>query len=71
MPQPVIDSVNIRVVCGFGADYTAVPQNLKDAIKMIVAHWYNNREHVVVGVIPEKIQDTVDSLCAVSDPGSY
>jgi hypothetical protein len=71
VPEPVIDSVHIQYVCGYGTDYTAVPENLKQAIKMLVSYWYVNREHVVVGLIPARLQDTIDSLVAASDPGSY
>jgi uncharacterized phiE125 gp8 family phage protein len=71
VPEPVIDSVNIRYVCGYGTDYTGVPENLKHAMKLLVAYWYANREHVVVGLVPSRLQDTIDSLIAASDPGSY
>ena len=71
VPEPVIDSVHIQYVCGYGTDYTSVPENLKQAIKMLVSYWYVNREHVVVGLIPARLQDTIDSLVAASDPGSY
>jgi hypothetical protein len=71
VPEPVIDSVHIQYVCGYGTDYTSVPENLKQAIKMLVSYWYANREHVVVGLVPARLQDTIDSLVAASDPGSY
>lgn len=39
-----------------------VPAPLRHAIKLLVSHWYENREHVVVGTTAGKIPDTVDSL---------
>lgn len=37
------DAVRITMTCGFGAA-TAVPEPIKVAIKMLVAHWYSRRE---------------------------
>jgi uncharacterized phiE125 gp8 family phage protein len=71
IPRPTIDSVNIRGVFGYGADYTAVPENIKNAIKMLVSYWYENREHVIVGTISSKLQDTIDAMLAPSQLGTY
>ncbi len=40
MPDPI----KVTIVAGFGAVHTAVPENLKQAIKMMVAHWLRCRE---------------------------
>ena len=39
------DALTITFIAGYG-DETAVPQPLKQAILMLVAHWYENREAV-------------------------
>lgn len=44
----VISAVTIRFVCGYG-DANDVPEPLKAAIKMLVSHWYRQREPVTVG----------------------
>jgi len=71
IPRPVLDCINIRAIYGYGNDYQAVPENIKVAILMLVAHWYENREHVVIGQVPARLQDTVDSLLAASEHGNY
>jgi hypothetical protein len=71
IPRPTIDSVNIRGTFGYGTDYTAIPENIKNAIKMLVSYWYENREHVVVGTISTKLADTIDALISPSAHGSY
>ncbi|GEO27030.1 hypothetical protein AAC03nite_28150 [Alicyclobacillus acidoterrestris] len=44
--QPV-NGVRVRYVAGYGgAD--AVPKSVKQAMQMLVAHWYENREAVIV-----------------------
>lgn len=48
-PMPdlaAINGVQIDVTCGYGADGSFVPERLKLAIKMLAAHWYENREDV-------------------------
>lgn len=41
----------IQYVCGYGATSAAVPEELKLAIKILIAHLYENREPVVVSYI--------------------
>jgi uncharacterized phiE125 gp8 family phage protein len=71
VPRPTIDSVNIRAVFGYGTDYTAVPENLKIAIMMMVSYWYENREAVVVGLMNERMRDAIDALISPSAHGAY
>lgn len=42
--------------------YDEVPATLVLAIKILVAHWYRNREPVTVGGVPSKIPFSVDRL---------
>jgi uncharacterized phiE125 gp8 family phage protein len=44
--------------------YATVPESLALAIKILVAHWYRNREPVTFGGIPAKIPHSVDALIA-------
>lgn len=71
VPRPTIDSVNVRGTFGYGTDYTSVPENIKNAIKMMVSYWYENREPVVVGTISTRLQDTIDAMLAPSQLGTY
>ncbi|PLX37002.1 MAG: hypothetical protein C0605_08005 [Hyphomicrobiales bacterium] len=42
------DAVSITYVAGYGAA-AAVPQAIKQAILLMIAHWYENRETTLVG----------------------
>ena len=44
-PQPGARSagIEIDVEAGYGATASAVPEPLKQAIRQLVAHWYENR----------------------------
>jgi uncharacterized phiE125 gp8 family phage protein len=59
-PQPV----RIRVVVGYGAAGSAVPEEIKHAMKLIITDLYENRGTVVLGnvaKIPNYITDLIHS----------
>lgn len=41
-----LSSVEITYVCGYGAAGSNVPSSLVHATKMLVSHWYENREPI-------------------------
>lgn len=62
--------VTITFTAGYGAA-AAVPDGVKTAIKMLVAHWYDNRSPVVTGTIATKLPLTVEALLDPFCWGSY
>ena len=38
--------VEVRFIAGYGADGLSVPENFRQAMLLLVAHWYENREEV-------------------------
>ena len=56
------DGIVIVYVAGYGDAASDVPAPIVEAIKMLVAHWYENREAEVVGVVPAEIKIGVDAL---------
>jgi hypothetical protein len=68
--RPTVDAVVITFVAGYGAA-SAVPDNVKAAMKLIVGHLYENREWVGSGTIFTTVPNSVDALLAASDHGSY
>jgi len=62
------DAITIRFVAGFGtAD--DIPKNITRAIRLIVAHWYENRTAVLVGVTAQELPMAVESLLGISRKG--
>ena len=57
-----VNAICIQITCGYGSDEILVPEDLRHAIKLLLTHWYENRETVVVGTITGKIPKTVDSI---------
>lgn len=59
--QPM--AVRIEFTAGYGAA-AAVPSDLASALMLLVAHWDQNREPVVVGTIVSSVPLSVESLLA-------
>lgn len=56
-PQPI----TVNFTCGYG-DAAAVPDGIKQCMRMLIGHWYRNREAVVVGVSAGSLDYAVDAL---------
>jgi uncharacterized phiE125 gp8 family phage protein len=41
--------VEVRFIAGYGTDGTAVPEHFRQAMLLLIAHWYENREEVSEG----------------------
>ena len=56
------NDVTITYVAGHSTVSTGVPENIKQAVRMVVGHWYRNREAVITGTISKEIEYGVDAL---------
>lgn len=55
-------AVQIEYVAGYaGAD--AVPKPIRQAMLLLIGHWYENREAVTVGDVSKHLEVAVDALC--------
>lgn len=68
--RPTIDSVQITFVAGYGSQQTNIPVNVQQAMKLHIAHLYENREAVMAGQMVE-VPMAVEALYSASDPGIY
>jgi uncharacterized phiE125 gp8 family phage protein len=66
-PQPgkAANGIEIDLTAGYGTLATDVPAPLRQALMLLIAHWYENREPITVGspetVIPEPVSDLVEA----------
>lgn len=67
-----VNGVRIRFVAGYGADAENVPEHFRQAILMLLGHWYENREQVVVsGAVPKEVPLGVEALLGIDQYRRY
>lgn len=64
MPDAIAEGISIRFTAGFGANAADVPQPIRHALLLLVAHWFENREPTTAGVPLAAIPDAVSALLA-------
>lgn len=64
-------AVTVTFTAGYGATAASVPQTIRHAMLLLVAHWYNLREPINVGNIVNEIPFSVASLLNLEDWGAY
>ena len=65
-----INSVTIVFVAGYGAAAGSVPGPVKQAMLLLIGHFYEHREAVVDGVVVTKVPLAVESLLSMSRTGA-
>lgn len=55
-------AITVRFVAGHASE--AVPDPIRQAILLLIGHWYENREAVVIGATPSEVPLAVGSLIA-------
>jgi len=48
-PRDQLNAVTIRFTAGYGDSASDVPQRIRQALLLILGHWYENRAEVVIG----------------------
>lgn len=62
-PRLVAEAVRVTFTAGYGAAED-VPASIKAAIKLLLGHWFENREAVTIGQAPAELPRAVDALLA-------
>ncbi len=60
------NAVTVRYVAGYGASSSSVPESVRQAIMLIAAHWFEQREEVISGTIISKVPMAAESLLWVN-----
>lgn len=58
-----VDAIEVEIIAGYG-DPSDVPQRIKQALLLIIGHWYENREEVVVqpGIVSTEVPMAAQAL---------
>ncbi len=64
LPGRAANGIEIAFTAGFGASAANVPQILRQAILLLVAHWYEEREPIALGQSALAIPHMVSELIA-------
>lgn len=61
--------IEIDFVAGFGANASAVPEPIRQALLLLVAHWYEHRDPIEIGTpataVPQAVCRLLHPYCAV------
>jgi uncharacterized phiE125 gp8 family phage protein len=63
-PGRKIGGIEIDFTAGYGDNPSDVPEPILQALKLLVAHWYEVRNPVHIGQIASRVPDTVSGLLA-------
>jgi uncharacterized phiE125 gp8 family phage protein len=63
-PGRVVAGIELNVTVGYGDAAIDVPEPLRQAIRLLTAHWYENRGLVTTGVNHSPLPSTVAALIA-------
>ena len=56
------NAVVVRIVTGYGDAGSDVPEVVREAMKRLIAYWFQNRGDVVTGQVPSELAVKVDAL---------
>ncbi len=64
LPGATLNGIEIDFTAGYGPDATSVPEDLRQAVLALVAHWYEHRGLQLPDSKPVAIPDAVSLLLA-------
>ena len=56
------EAVTIRTINGYGGTVEDVPAPIKQALLLLIGHWYENRETVTLDGVPQEMPLAVEAL---------
>lgn len=65
----IINPYVVTFTAGYGVA-AAVDARAKQAVLLLVGHWYQNREAILTGTISKEIEHSLTALCAQIWPGT-
>ena len=69
--QDISGAVRVTFTAGYGDEPDSVPEPIKQAMLLLIGHWYQNREAIVTGTITAALEFSVDALLGPYWTGQY
>jgi len=66
-----VGALEIQFVAGYGSASASVPAAIRQAMLLLIAHWYEHREEVVIGAVPAIVSTAAVTLLRAHRWGSY
>ena len=65
-PEPGrrLNGIEVAITCGFGAQHSDVPAPIRQALLLLVAHWYEHRDPGEIGTVEARVPAAVSNLLA-------
>jgi hypothetical protein len=67
-PSRALNGIEFSITAGFGATPTDVPSPIRQALLLLVAHWYEHRDPGEIGTAATQVPATVSALLAPWTP---
>ncbi len=63
-PEPGrrLNGIEVAITCGFGAQHSDVPAPIRQALLLLVAHWYEHRDPGEIGTAEARVPAAVSAL---------
>lgn len=65
------DTVRVTFTAGYGATAASVPETIRQAILLLISHWFENRDSVNIGNTVNETPLAFESLLAAESWGAY
>lgn len=65
------DAIAIVYTAGLGANADQMPANVRHAMRLLVGHWYEQRDPVITGTISKSLEYSLESLLNQLRTGRY
>jgi len=62
LPARRLNGFEVAFTAGYGDETGDVPEPIRQALKLLVAHWFEHREPVVLGQLAQEVPATVGGL---------
>jgi uncharacterized phiE125 gp8 family phage protein len=64
-----LNAFEVDFTAGYGDEADDVPGPIRHELKLLVAHWFERREVVVLGLGPQEVATVAGLLCPIAGCG--